>query len=222
MVEEKIYNWLKERRFENRILELNVSVATAQKAAEQIGCLAGAIAKTHALVIDGKQVIVVMSSDAQIDIQGFAIYHIDQKTHKSIREEVKDDSDQYPDGICPFGRDDNIDVILDMSLKRFDYVYLPGGNDHTLIKLKPGELNTVLDSNNWRMNGSTGWRDKNFVCKGQIVFTKDNRIILIDEVLEPGKRYLGRDFDGKDPNIIEVNQESVISVADEVCRGVIE
>lgn len=54
-----------------------------------------------------------------------------------------------PSGVCPFGINDDIEVYLDESLKKFDTVYPAAGNDHSAVKLTIPELEQVADANGW-------------------------------------------------------------------------
>ncbi|MEG0687046.1 MAG: YbaK/EbsC family protein, partial [Erysipelotrichales bacterium] len=57
----------------------------------------------------------------------------------------------YPiGGICPFDLDNNeIDVFLDISLQRNDFVYPGCGDVKTLIKLNLGELMEYSNFEGW-------------------------------------------------------------------------
>ena len=50
---------------------------------------------------------------------------------------------------------ENVNVWLDVSMKRFEYVHPAGGNEFTSVKLTPEELEKASDA--------VGWCD---VCKG--------------------------------------------------------
>ena len=57
-------------------------------------------------------------------------------------------------GVCPFGINDGVDVYLDESLKRFEFVYPACGSDNSAVKLSIPELEEV--------SGYLGWVD---ICK---------------------------------------------------------
>jgi len=57
--------------------------------------------------------------------------------------------DAQAGGVCPFGINDDIEVYLDESLKKFDTVYPAAGNDHSAVKLTIPELEQVADANGW-------------------------------------------------------------------------
>ena len=51
---------------------------------------------------------------------------------------------------------------LDVSMKRFEYVHPAGGNEFTSVKITPGELEEITETQ--------GWCD---VCKGCLMICKD-------------------------------------------------
>lgn len=55
--------------------------------------------------------------------------------------------------MCPFGINDDIEVYLDESLKKFDTVYPAAGNDHSAVKLTIPELEQVADANGQEASG---------------------------------------------------------------------
>lgn len=57
-------------------------------------------------------------------------------------------------GVCPFGIEENVDVYLDISLKRFEMVYPACGSSNSAIKLTIDELE--------KTSGYIKWVD---VCK---------------------------------------------------------
>ena len=58
-------------------------------------------------------------------------------------------------GVCPFGINENVDVYLDVSLKRFETVFPACGSSNSAIELTIDQLE--------QYSNSLGWID---VCKG--------------------------------------------------------
>lgn len=54
----------------------------------------------------------------------------------------------------------------------------------------------------------------------QYAFLKDGRIIIIDEIIEAGKLYKGRDINKKELPEVEIKHEEISSLADEICKAV--
>ena len=51
MRNEKVYEWLKDRGFENRLTEHSETIDTVEHAAQQIGCTEARIAKTLSFIV---------------------------------------------------------------------------------------------------------------------------------------------------------------------------
>ena len=154
MINEKVYNWLKEKGFEDRIEQHTETIDTVEHAAKQVGCTEAQIAKTLSFIVDDKPVIIVMAGDGRVNSSKFkAQFHT--KPSMVPRDQVKELIGFLPGGVCPFGIDKSIPVWLDVSMKRFDIIHPAGGNEFTSVRLSPTELEEASEA--------TGWCD---VCKG--------------------------------------------------------
>lgn len=154
MINEKVFNWLKNKGFEDRIEEHAEIIDTVEHAAQQIGCSEAEIAKTLSFLVDDKPVIVVMAGDGRVNSSKFkALFHT--KPGMVPRDRVEELIGFIPGGVCPFGIDKSIPVWLDISMKRFEYIHPAAGNEYTSVRLTPDELELASEA--------TGWCD---VCKG--------------------------------------------------------
>ena len=52
-------------------------------------------------------------------------------------------------GVCPFGVNENVDVYLDNSLKRFKIVYPACGSSNSAVKLTLDELEKTSNFKKW-------------------------------------------------------------------------
>ena len=52
-------------------------------------------------------------------------------------------------GVCPFGIEDDVEVYLDISLKRFSTVFPACGSSSSAIELTCGELAEISRSRGW-------------------------------------------------------------------------
>ncbi|GEQ50614.1 hypothetical protein TK11N_24660 [Tetragenococcus koreensis] len=109
-----------------RIKILTESSARVGEAAQALECLPESIAKTISLVLEDKNVLVVMAGDAKADNKKYKTY-FGKRAKMFPKELVEDLIGHLPDDVCPFAINSNVDVYLDRSLKRFDFVYLAGG-----------------------------------------------------------------------------------------------
>lgn len=147
--------YLRERGYEDRIREFEVSSATVELAAQAVGCEPARIAKTLSFVHEDGAVLIVCAGDAKIDNAKFkAQFH--HKATMLTPEQVETFTGHQIGGVCPFAiPHPNTVTYLDSSLQRFDTIYPAAGNAASAVKLNCDELA--------QLSNSAGWID---VCKG--------------------------------------------------------
>jgi prolyl-tRNA editing enzyme YbaK/EbsC (Cys-tRNA(Pro) deacylase) len=137
------------------VMEFETTSATVEQAAKTIGVEAAQIAKT--LCFRGKEekdMLVVAAGDAKVDNkkyrQGFGF-----KARMLSPEEVLEQTGHVIGGVCPFGLKNELEVYLDVSMKRFDNLFPACGSTNSAIKLTCNEI--------FQYSSATKWVD---VCKG--------------------------------------------------------
>ncbi len=137
----------------DRVIEFDSSSATVCEAAKAAGCMEGEIAKTLSFALEERPILIVVAGDMKIDNQKYkGEYHT--KAKMLAFEDVEKLIGHAVGGVCPFGIKENVDVYLDVSLKRFDMVYPACGSSNSAIKLSLNELE--------KTSGFIKWVD---VCK---------------------------------------------------------
>ena len=129
-------------------MEFTVSSATVEEAAKAVNCKEEEIAKTLSFLVEEKPIVIVIAGDKKIDNSKYkAEFHSKAKmipldnVEKLIGHEVG--------GVCPFGIKENIQVYLDISLKRFSIVYPACGSSNSAIKLTIEELEKISNYKKW-------------------------------------------------------------------------
>ena len=147
--------YLRERGYEDRIQEFDVSSATVELAAQAVGCEPAHITKTLSFVHEDGAVLIVCAGDAKIDNSKFkAQFH--HKATMLTPDQVVEFTGHTIGGVCPFAiTHPNVTAYLDVSLQRFDTIYPAAGNAASAVKLNCDELAQLANS--------AGWID---VCKG--------------------------------------------------------
>jgi prolyl-tRNA editing enzyme YbaK/EbsC (Cys-tRNA(Pro) deacylase) len=154
MINKNVFDFLTKKGYADRLTEHTQTIDTVEHAAQQLGCSKAEIAKTLSFVVDEKPVIVVMAGDGRVNSSKFkSLFHT--KPSMIARDQVEAITGFAPGGVCPFDVPKEIPVWLDVSMKRFEYVYPAGGNEFTSVKLTPNELEKITEA--------VGWCD---VCKG--------------------------------------------------------
>lgn len=148
MAIEKVKEYFKQYKIEDKIIELTTSSATVKEAAESLGTEECRIAKTLSFIIEDKPILIVAAGDAKIDNSKYKS-HFHTKAKMIPFEEVNTLIGHDVGGVCPFAINEGIDVYLDESLKRFDHVYPACGSSNSAIKLTIEELEKYSNYNNW-------------------------------------------------------------------------
>lgn len=130
------------------------STATVEEAAKAVGCTPAEIAKTISFLQSKGPVLVVMAGDAKADNAKYRA-RFGEKASMIPADRIEPLVGHALGGVCPFVVNDGVEVYLDESLKRFEYVYVAGGSAHSAVKLSPEELE--------QHSGYLDWVD---VCKG--------------------------------------------------------
>lgn len=149
----KAKEFIKERQLESRIKEFEESSATVELAAKALGCRPECIAKTLSFRGKDGYILIVAAGDAKIDNAKYKA-QFGEKAKMLSPQEVLEQVGHPVGGVCPFAINDGGKVYLDISLKRFEFVYAACGTASSTVQLSPDELEEC--------SGSEGWID---VCK---------------------------------------------------------
>lgn len=121
---------------------------TVQHAAEAIGCEPERIAKTMSFMLKEGPVLIVTAGDARVNSSKFkAVFH--QKPVMIPGDEVENTIGHAPGGVCPFAVKDNVNVYLDISLKRFADIHAAAGNPRATVHLTLDELEKHSHMSDW-------------------------------------------------------------------------
>ncbi len=154
---EKARTYLKQFGLDSGIQEFATSSATVELAAQALNCKPERIAKTLSFKVDEKAVLVVAAGDAKIDNTKFKA-QFQTKAKMLSPEEVESMVGHSVGGVCPFGINDQVEVYLDASLKRFDSVFPACGSSNSAIELTISELERCSNSAAW-VDVCKNWQD---------------------------------------------------------------
>ena len=146
--------YLRQRGYEDRIREFDVSSATVELAAQAVGCEPARIAKTLSFLVDGAPILILAAGDQKIDNPKFkAQFHT--KARMIPGDQVEALVGHGVGGVCPFGVEEGVTVYLDQSLRRFDTVCPAAGSSNSAVEMTMEQLEQCTP-------GPTVWID---VCK---------------------------------------------------------
>ena len=140
---ESVRAWLGAHAPDLPIIEAQASTATVLAAAETLGVVPGQIAKTLALRIGERVVLLVARGDARLD---------NQKTKAAFGARPRMlDADEtlavtgHPvGGVCPFGLAKPLPIYCDVSLQAFDLVYPAAGSLNSSVRVAPERLAALV------------------------------------------------------------------------------
>lgn len=145
---ERVKEYFRESGMEERVKILDQSSATVELAAQALGCEPELIAKTMSFLVEGEPILIVTAGDAKIDNKKYkGQFH--GKAKMIAPQDVEELIGHAPGGVCPFCTKENIPVYLDVSLKRFEYVYPAAGDAHSAVKLTVEELEQYSGAKEW-------------------------------------------------------------------------
>lgn len=152
---EKVRAYFKQFNIQNRIIEFPTSSATVELAAQAAGCEPARIAKTLSFKVNDRYVLIVTAGDSKIDNAKYK-HFFGVKAKMLAFDEVEALIGHAVGGVCPFAVNDNVEVYLDISLKRFTTIFPACGSHNSAIELTPEDLEKYSSS-------FKGWAD---LCKG--------------------------------------------------------
>lgn len=139
---------LEKYNLESRIIEFSSSTATVALAAEQVGVSEGEIAKSMSFLVNDQPILVIVAGDKKIDNHKFK-EEFKVKAKMISFDDVETLIGHKAGGVCPFGINDNVRVYLDLSLKKYEYVYPACGTSNTAVKLLINELEKASKYIKW-------------------------------------------------------------------------
>lgn len=144
----KVKEYLKKYNYDDKIMEFDLSTATVEEASRELKCTPGEIAKSLSFIVNDDVIVIVVKGDNKIDNHKFKeTFHV--KAKMIDRDSVEELTGHIPGGVCPFGLNDNVKVYLDISLKKYEYVYPACGSANSAIKLSIPELEKLSNYVKW-------------------------------------------------------------------------
>jgi len=141
---ESVRRFFQDKGLVRDIIEFGESTATVQLAANALGVEPELIAKTMALKLKDRNILLVTKGDAKIDNKKYKDY-FKTKAKMLNAEEVSAVTGHPVGGVCPFGLNEQIDIYLDLSLKQFEYVYPAAGSKNSAVKMSLKQLEELTD-----------------------------------------------------------------------------
>lgn len=146
--------WLAEHAPDIEIIEVQESTATVAEAAAALGVEPGRIAKTLAIKIDERIILLVTRGDARLD-NAKCKAAFGSRPRMLGADEALAVTGHPVGGICPFGLATPVPVYCDNSLRAFDEVFPAAGSLTSSVRVSPERLFDLV---------AEGWVD---LCRRQ-------------------------------------------------------
>ena len=130
------------KKFDNklRVLVLDTTARTANDAANSLKCEVGAIVKSLLFKADDSFLICLIAGDKRCSLN--KLKKILQKKDVSMAnaDEVKAATGFSIGGVAPVAYITNLDILIDKSLSRFQYVFGAAGHPNCVFKITYNQL----------------------------------------------------------------------------------
>ena len=148
MAIEKVREYFKQFKIENKIQELENSSATVDLAAKALNTEPARIAKSLSFKIEDHAILIICAGDVKIDNAKYKAF-FKTKAKMLTPDEVVEFIGHEIGGVCPFGIQNGVKVYLDESLKRFTTVFPACGSSNSAIELTIPELEKYSNFVQW-------------------------------------------------------------------------
>ena len=130
------------KKFDNKlkVLVLDTTAKTANDAANSLKCEVGAIVKSLLFKADGSFLICLIAGDKRCSLN--KLKKILQKKDVSMAnaDEVKAATGFSIGGVAPVAYITNLDILIDKTLGRFQYVFGAAGHPNCVFKITYNQL----------------------------------------------------------------------------------
>ena len=133
------------KAFDSRmnVIVLDDSARTALEAASSLGCEVGAIVKSLLFKTENQFTLFLVAGDKKVSLN---------KIKKSLKikdalmasaDEVKNITGYTIGGVSPVGHLTKIDIYIDNSLNRFDFLFAAAGHPNCIFKINFSDLKKI-------------------------------------------------------------------------------
>lgn len=144
----KVQEVLQGTELAEQIIVLEQSSATVALAAEALHTQPDQIAKTLAVFVEEKPVLIVVSGEAKLDNRKFKdFFHT--KAKMIPFEEVEQYVGHAPGGVCPFAVSEGVKIYLDVSLQKYEVVYPAAGSGNSAVRTTLPQLEQYTGYLEW-------------------------------------------------------------------------
>ena len=128
---------------ELKVKTLNSSARTAIEAANSLNCEGGAIVKSLFLKADDGFVLCLISGDKKCSLNKVKKITGKKDVCMANAEDVKKETGYTIGGVSPVGHNNNLDIMIDEKLNRFQDIFAAAGHPNVVFKIDFKNLNKI-------------------------------------------------------------------------------
>ena len=143
------------KKFDNlmNVIELDSSARTALDAANSLNCEVGAIVKSLLFRTENTFLLCLVSGDKRCSLNKLKKITRIKDISMASPDDVKTQTGYTIGGVSPIGHLKKINIFIDNSLERFDYIFAAAGHPNcvfkidfkNLLKITQGEIIDIVE-----------------------------------------------------------------------------
>ena len=139
----RVQKLLKEFDQNQKVILLDSSARTALEAASSLGCEVGAIVKSLLFKTEQNHTLCLVAGDKKASLNKIKkILNIKDASMASA-DDVKNVTGFTIGGVSPIGHLNQITILIDNSLERFDHLFAAAGHPNCVFKISFTDLNKI-------------------------------------------------------------------------------
>jgi prolyl-tRNA editing enzyme YbaK/EbsC (Cys-tRNA(Pro) deacylase) len=130
-----------------KVLVLDTTARTAKDAAESLGCEVGAIVKSLVFRANDTFLICLVAGDKRCSLNKLKKILQKKDVCMANADEVKANTGFSIGGVAPVAHITNLDILIDKTLGRFQYVFGAAGHPNCVFRITYNQLIKISNGN---------------------------------------------------------------------------
>jgi len=127
------------------VLVLENSARTAQDAATALACDVGAIVKSLLFRTESTFILCLVAGDKRCSLNKLKKIKDKKDISMATPEDVKTQTGYTIGGVSPIGHLENIEIIIDNSLERFNELFAAAGHPNCVFKINYNDIQKITN-----------------------------------------------------------------------------
>ena len=140
---QRVKKKLKEFDPKQEVIVLDSSARTAIEAASSLGCEVGAIVKSLLFKTEQNYTLCLVAGDKKGSLNKIKKILKIENASMALADDVKNVTGFTIGGVSPIGHLNSIKILIDSSLKRFDYLFAAAGHPNCVFKITFKDLSII-------------------------------------------------------------------------------